>query len=282
MTNQNITRYVRYTDSSGTFYGILEGDSIRQLDGDLFENPRPTGKTVRVSDVKLGVPLDPSKVGKVIGVAGAFNNNMGGEPRIVPHPRWFAKMPSALNAHEGEVEWPPDATNLNFEGELVLIIGKKGRHLTVEEAPDYVFGVTVGNDWSENTWFREGQGPNEPSRLISKSMDSWACLYHTIVTGLDYSNLYLEIRLNGEVAAKGRTSEMTNSVGRILSYLSHFVTLMPGDVIYTGTVNPPSLPGIRRQMVPGDVVEVEIEKIGTLRNPVVEQKIPVGAPKLMA
>ncbi len=282
MTSQNVTRYVRYTDASGSFYGVLEGESIRQLEGDLFDNPRPTGKTVRVADVELGLPLDPRKVGKVIGVAAAYNNNQGAPPRVIPHPRWFAKLPSALNAHEGEVEWPPDATNLNFEGELVLVIGRQGRHLSVEEAPDYVFGVTVGNDWSENTWFGERQGAEEPSRLIAKSMDSWACLYHTIVTGLDYNDLAVEIRLNGELAAKGRTSEMTNSVGQLLAYLSHFVTMMPGDVIYTGTVNPPSLPGVRRPMKPGDVVEVEIEQIGTLRNTVVEQKIPVGAPRLTA
>lgn len=271
MTSQNETRYVRYTQGGRTTYGILEGETIRELEGELIEGTRPTGRTVRVAEVTLEVPLNPAKVHKVIGVAGNYNLP-GGEPRVIPHMRWFAKMPSALNKHEGDVDLPPNATNLNFEGELVLIIGKEGRHIAEADAAGYVWGVTAGNDWSENTWYREGKGVNEPSRLISKSMDSWACLYTTIVTGLDYNDLGIEIRLNGEVAAKGRSKDMATKVPKLISYLSHFMTLQPYDVIYTGTVAPPSLPGIRREMQDGDVVEVEIEKIGTLRNRVVLMK----------
>ncbi|HLF80054.1 MAG TPA: fumarylacetoacetate hydrolase family protein [Dehalococcoidia bacterium] len=267
MTNSNITRYVRYTDGSGTHCGILDGDTIRQLDGYFLDGAQPNGNTARVSDVTLEVPVDPRRTPKVFGVAGAYNRP-DAEPRVVPHPRWFSKEPSALNKHEGDVDLPPHATNLNFEGELVLIIGREGKHITEAEAPDYIFGVTVGNDWSENTWFGERLRNGEPPRLISKSMDTWATLYTTIVTGLDYSDLDLEIHLNGELAAKGRTSSMVNSPARLLSYFSHFITLQPGDVIYTGTVAPPSFPGIRRQMQDGDVVEVTIENIGTLRNTV--------------
>ena len=103
-------------------------------------------------------------------------------------------------------------------------------------------------------------------------MDTWACLATTIVCGLsydDYMDLGIEIRLNGELAAKGRTKDMTNSVAELIHYLSYYCTLLPGDIIYTGTVAPPSLPGIRRQMQDGDVVEVEIERVGLLRNRVV-------------
>lgn len=271
MTNQNVRRYVRYTAGTDTSYGLLEGDTVHQLAGDLFEDPRPTGKTYKLSEVTLGIPLDVSRVHKVFGVAGAYNNPEQ-PPRLVPHPRWFTKLPSALNQHEGDVDLPAHATNLNFEGELVLIIGKKGRHIPLEEAESHVFGVTIGNDWSENTWFREGNRTEEPSRLISKSMDTWACLYHTIYAGLDYSDLQIEIRLNGEPVARGRTRDMTNKVPQLIHYISHFVTLQPGDVIYTGTVAPPSFPGTRRQMRDGDVVEVEIENIGTLRNRVVAMK----------
>ena len=277
MTNDNVTRYVRYTHGGRTSYGILEGETVRELEGDLFANPRPTGKTVRLADATLEVPLDPDRVHKVIGIAGNYNFP-DREPRVVPHPRWFAKMPSSLNKHEGAVDLPPHATNLNFEGELVIIIGKEGRHISEADAPSYVFGVTVGNDWSENTWYGERLGVQEPSRIISKSMDTWACLYHTIYAGLDYSDLGIEIRLNGELAAKGRTKDMTTSVAKLISYLSHFMTVQPGDLIYTGTVAPPSFPGIRRQMQDGDVVEVEIEKIGTLRNRVVAMKGMDGLP----
>ncbi len=266
-----IARYVRYTAGTETRYGLLDGDTVHELEGDLFASPRRTGKTLRLADVTLGVPLDPVRVGKVFGIAA--NYDLPDTPRSVPHPRWFTKMPSALNAHEGEVELPPHATNLNYEGELVVIIGKEGRHISIDDAPGYVFGVTAGNDFSENTWFQEAKGVEEPSRLLSKSLDSWACLYTTIVTGLDYSDLGIEIRLNGDVVAKGRTRDMTNKVAWLISYISHFVTLLPGDIIYTGTVAPPFLPGARRAMQDGDVVEVEVEGIGTLRNHIVASKV---------
>ena len=152
----------------------------------------------------------------------------------------------------------------------------------------YVFGLTVGNDWSENTWMgernvTEGDGPrqrylNEPNRMIAKSMDTWACLGTTITCGMayeEYMDLGIEIRMNGELAAEGRTSDMSNNIKELIAYLSYFCTLMPGDIIYTGTVAPPSLPGIRKQMQDGDVVEVEIEKIGLLRNRIVALNRPV-------
>jgi 2-keto-4-pentenoate hydratase/2-oxohepta-3-ene-1,7-dioic acid hydratase in catechol pathway len=272
MAKYNVRRYVRYTAGNDTSYGTLEGDdTVLQLEGDLFNNPRPTGKSYKLSEVTLGVPLDEAKVHKVFGVAGAYNNPEQ-PPRHSPHPRWFTKLPTCLNAHGADVDLPAHATNFNFEGELVLIIGKEGKHISLEDAPSYIFGVTVGNDWSENTWFPERQRTEEPSRFLSKSMDTWACLYHTIYTGLDYSDLQIEIRLNGEPVARGRTSSMTNSPAYLVHYVSHFITLQPGDVIYTGTVAPPSFPGTRRQMQDGDVVDVEIENIGTLSNRVVAMK----------
>ncbi len=281
MTSQSITRYVRYANGSTTAYGLREGDTIHELSGDIFANPSRTGNTVQVSDVKLLVPIDPSKPGKVIGVPGNYNRQ-DEAPRTISHPRWFNKFPTSLNAHDADVEHPPGANNLNFEGELVIIIGKQGRFISMDDVPSYIFGLTVGNDWSENTWMGErnvieGDGPRqrylqEPNRMISKSMDTWACLATDIVCGMEYdeyTNLAIEIRLNGELAAEGSTKDMSNNIKELVHYLSYYCTLLPGDMIYTGTVAPPSLPGIRRQMQHGDVVEVEIEKIGLLRNRIV-------------
>ncbi len=267
MTNTNVKKYVRYTAGDDTSYGLIDGDTVHQLDGDLFDNPKQTGKTYKVSDVHLGVPLDADKVHKVFGVAGAYNNPEQ-PPRYTPHPRWFTKLPTCLNEHGADVDLPAHATNFNYEGELVLIIGKEAHHVSIEDAADYIFGVTVGNDWSENTWFPERNGKEEPSRFLSKSVDGWACLGTTIYTGLEYHDLQIEIRMNGEAVARGRTKSMTNSPEYLIYYISHFVTLQPGDVIYTGTVAPVSFPGTRRQMADGDVIEVEIENIGTLSNTV--------------
>jgi 2-keto-4-pentenoate hydratase/2-oxohepta-3-ene-1,7-dioic acid hydratase in catechol pathway len=269
MTNEGITRYIRYTTGSeaDARHGILEGETIRELEGDLFTDARPTGKTVQLSDVKLLTALDPRKVRKVLGIAG--NYVLPGRTRLVPHGRWFCKMPTSLNAHEGEIEIPPDVTNFNYEGELVLVIGKQGRHITLEDAPDYIWGVTVGNDFSENDWTRE---EGTQSRFISKAGDSWAALYHTIVKGMDYSDLQIEIRMNGELGTRGRTPNMVAKPAQLVSYISHFITLEPGDIIYTGTVAPQSLPDTRKQLRPGDVIEVEIEGIGTLRNTLIPMK----------
>jgi 2-keto-4-pentenoate hydratase/2-oxohepta-3-ene-1,7-dioic acid hydratase in catechol pathway len=264
-----IRRYVFFTHPRGTSaYGLLEGDRVRQLQGDIFSNPRETDRAFRLEDVSLGLPLARHQLHKVIGVALAFNNPQQ-PPRYLPHPTWFSKLPSALNTHESDVYLSEHAKNFNFEGEMVLVIGKGGRHISIEDAPAHIFGVTIGNDFSENTWFYEDAGTEQPSQVIAKSSDSWACLYTTIVTGLNYTDLALEVRINETTVASGRTSSMVNSPAYLVSYLSHFITLQPGDVIYTGTVNPPVFPGMRHSMRDGDLVEVEIEGIGTLRNRVV-------------
>ena len=266
-----ITRYVRFSHEGTVSHGILDGDVVRQLDGDFLGDAQPTGKTFPLADVKLQIPLDPSKVSKVIGVA--INSNLpDAPPQHVAHPRFFAKMPTSLNRHEGGVELPPEAMNLNFEGELVIIIGKRGRHISVEEAENHIFGYSAGNDFSENTWYQERAGIKEPTRLISKGTDTWACLGPVIAKGVNWRDLDITVRLNGDVVAKGNTQYMKNDVRRLVSYISRYMTLLPGDAIYCGTVAPPVLPGKRHEMKLGDELEVEIEDIGLLRNKIVPMK----------
>ena len=259
-------RFVRFEAGSTVSYGIQEGETIREIEGDdIFATPRSTGRTFQLSEVKLLSPIDPAKVQKVIGIA--INTRRPGREDPVPHPRFFAKMPTSLGGPGDPVELPPEAGNLNYEGELVLIIGKKGRHIPESEALDYIFGVTVGDDFSENTWYGERQGVDEPTRLISKGMDTWAPIGPAIVTGIDFLDLAVEVRLNGEVVQQGRTSDLTNGVPVLISYISRYMTLMPGDIIFTGTVA--RLPDTRRVMKPGDVVEVEIDQIGVLSNTII-------------
>jgi len=270
------TRYVRYLHDGVTSYGIREGDTIRRLDGDLFANPRPTGETAPVAAVRLDVPIDPKRVQKVIGVASNFNM-ADRPPRKVVHTRLFAKLPCNLVAHEADVELPPDCQHLHHEGELVVVIGKKGRFIPMEDVRSHVFGVTVGNDVSDETWYGERNGVEEPSRLISKACDTWSPLGPEIVAGLDYGDLNIQVRLDGEVVSEGRTSEMIDSVEKVVSYLSAYVTLVPGDLIYMGC--PPWAPG-KREMQVGQTIEVEIESIGTLRNHIVAMKggLPLPTP----
>jgi 2-keto-4-pentenoate hydratase/2-oxohepta-3-ene-1,7-dioic acid hydratase in catechol pathway len=274
LTAQTVTRYVRFQQGDRVAYGTLEGETIRELSGDPFSSPRPTGRTVRASAVRLLSPLDPSRVGKVLGVA--INTRRPGREQPVDHPRWFAKLPTSLIGPGDSIEHPPEATNLDWEGELVLVIGRRCRHVTVEEAPRCVFGVAVGNDVSENTWYAERGALTEPTRLISKATDTWAALGPAVVTGVNYDDLKVDIRVNNELVASGRTSQMLNNPAQLVSYLSRYVTLLPGDLLYTGTY--PTLQGKDNTIHPGDVIEIEIEQLGLLRNRVVEMRSPLPPP----
>jgi 2-keto-4-pentenoate hydratase/2-oxohepta-3-ene-1,7-dioic acid hydratase in catechol pathway len=268
---QGVTRYVRYSIKGGpAAYGILDGDTIRELRGQLFADPKPTGRTVRLSDATLLIPIDQFTAGRVIGVADNYAAP-GADKKQMSHPRWFSKLPSSLSANGGEVELPSDSTNLNSGGDLVLVIGRTCRHVSVEEASNCIFGVTVGNDWTEGGWYAEKRGTDEPSRFVSKSHDTWAGLHDVIYRGLDYRDLQIQVRLNGGAVARGRTSEMLYDVPRLIADVTVNMTLMPGDLIYVGAT-PPAAAGARTAMRSGDRVEVEIERIGTLRQTVVPGK----------
>ena len=266
MTNQGVTRYVRYTKDGQTSYGVLEGDTVHQLNGDLFSNPARSGQTAKLSDVKLEIPVDPDRVQKVIGLTAQFS-----ETRTpAPHLRLFGMFATSLLPNGGEVEIPPECQHIHHEGEMVVVIGKKvPRFTSVADAPQYVFGVTVGNDVADAGWYGEREGVNEPSRLIGKCVDTWAPIGDQIVAGLNYNDLRMRARLNGVQAFDVRTSQMNNSVAETISYLSEYITLLTGDLIYMGT------PNISRdvlEMHAGDVVEIELEGVGILRNPVVATK----------
>jgi 2-keto-4-pentenoate hydratase/2-oxohepta-3-ene-1,7-dioic acid hydratase in catechol pathway len=251
-----VTRYVRYSVDGATSYGILDGQTVRELSADLFANPRPTGRTRRVDQVKLLAPVTPQKV---IAVGLNYITHIGERPAAA-YPGLFAKMPSSIVGPEADVIYPADATNLHFEGELVVVIGKRAQNVTAADAPNYILGVTAGNDISERDWQRA-----DLQWFRAKASDTFGPLGPMIVTGLNYGDLLLQTRVNGEVVQSQRTKDLIFDVPAIVSYISRYVTLEPGDVIYTGT------PGTTKAMKPGDVVEVEIEGIGVLRNKIVKK-----------
>ena len=260
------TRYVRFQTDGVRSYGIINGERVYELDGDYFTNPEKTGKHYNLKDVELLLPVDPLKISKVLGTA-VNTRRPGLELPENAHPRWFAKFPTSLNPDGAGVMLPPEATNLNYEGELVVVIGKKASRVSKEEALGYVFGYTVGNDFSENTWYGERKGREEPSRLISKGSDTWACLGSIIVAGIDYRNRSVKTVLNGQVVQNGNTNELIQDVPELISYVSRYITLMPGDLIYTGTVLFEK--DARRNMRIGDKLEVTIEGIGSVANHIV-------------
>ena len=249
-----VIKYIRYELDGRVAYGILDGDRVRTLDGSPLEGARPSGETLASSSVKLLAPVVPQKV---FAVGRNYKSHLG--DRAAPtSPGIFLKLPTSIVGPEAEIDFPHDAKEVHFEGELVVVIGKTARRVSKEEAADYIFGVTAGNDLSERNWQRD-----DLQWVRAKASDGFGPLGPTLVTGLDYGNLLLETRLNGEVVQSQRTSDLLFDVHEIVSFVSDYITLQPGDVIYTGT------PGSTRAMKPGDVVEVEIEGIGVLRNRIV-------------
>jgi 2-keto-4-pentenoate hydratase/2-oxohepta-3-ene-1,7-dioic acid hydratase in catechol pathway len=250
-----MTRFVRYRAGSHTAYGIEEDGAIAELEGTLFAH-KPTGVRRKLEDVKL---LHPCTPGKILAVGRNFKSHFGDRPHP-KRPELFYKPISCLQDPGGPIVIPHDSTDLHHEGELVLVIGKRVRHASMDEARDAIFGVTCGNDVSERDW---QHGANKDLQWWrAKGADTFGPLGPCIVTGLDESNLLLETRINGQTVQKQSTSDLMFDCPAIVSYVSRWVTLEPGDVIYTGT------PGATKKMNPGDVVEVEIEGIGVLRNPV--------------
>ncbi|HEV8148620.1 MAG TPA: fumarylacetoacetate hydrolase family protein, partial [Gemmatimonadales bacterium] len=220
-------------------------------------SPKRTGRSVKLAAVKLLAPVVP---GKVIAVGLNYQSHLGERPAAA-YPGLFAKLPSAIIGTEAEIVYPADAENLHYEGEMVVVIGKRAKNVSVAEAPQYVFGVTAGNDVSERNWQK-----NDLQWFRAKASDTFGPLGPAIVTGLNYGDLLLQTRLNGETVQSQRTKQLIFDVPTVVSYLSRYVTLEPGDIIYTGT------PGTTRAMKPGDLVEVELEGVGVLRNRVTSDR----------
>jgi 2-keto-4-pentenoate hydratase/2-oxohepta-3-ene-1,7-dioic acid hydratase in catechol pathway len=255
MSQSPVVTYVRYSHDGATSLGMLEGETIRELRGDLFSAPRPTGRTHRLRDVSLLVPVEPSKV---IAVGLNYQSHLGERP-AASYPGLFIKYPTSLVPTGADIVLPADSRNAHYEGEMVVVIGKRAKNVSREEAKSYVFGVTVGNDVSERDWQR-----SDLQWFRAKASDSFGPLGPAVVAGLNYDDLLLQTRLNGAVVQSQRTKDLIFSVADIVSYVSRYVTLLPGDVIYTGT------PGTTRQINAGDVVEVELEGVGVLRNRVIK------------
>ena len=235
---------------------MLEGDTVNEISGAPFGEHTQTGVTRRLSDVKLLAPCEP---GKILAVGLNYKSHLGGRPQPA-HPEIFYKPVTALQDPGEPIVIPDEATDVHYEGELVIVIGKKARNVAHDEAAAAIFGVTAGNDVSERNW-QHGQG-KDLQWWRAKGSDTFAPLGPAIVTGADYANLLLQTRLNGEVVQKQTTGDLIFDCPAIVSRISGWVTLLPGDLIYTGT------PGSTRKMSAGDVVEVELEGVGILRNPV--------------
>ncbi len=246
-------RLVRFNSGGSTSYGVLDGDSIRQIMGEPFAEINYSGETFSLADVKLLAPVEPKKI-VLVGLnfashAAEIHQETPSEPLI------FFKPSSAVVASGEEIVLPHQSTQVEIEAELTVVIGKRAKNVSQEKVSDYILGYTVANDvtardiqFSDLQWAR------------SKAFDSFCPVGPWIETDFVPENKRISSTINGETKQDASTSEMVYSPEYLISYISHNFTLEPGDIVLTG-----SPAGISR-VVAGDVVQCSIEGIGTLHS----------------
>ena len=223
-----MVKILRYQSNTGAQYGVLEGDAtVRQLVGSPFGDYEVGQAVGSLDSLKLLAPVVPSKV---IGVGANYKLHIEEGSGTAPEvPMLFTKPPTAVVGPEEPIVYPTGAETVQYEGELVVVMGKTARHVSEEDALDYVLGYTCGNDVSH----REVQLAEMAMGvlLLGKGYDSFCPLGPVIATGLDPSNLMLETRLNGERRQQTSTADLLFSVPHLIAFMTRFFTLLPGDVI---------------------------------------------------
>jgi 2-keto-4-pentenoate hydratase/2-oxohepta-3-ene-1,7-dioic acid hydratase in catechol pathway len=245
----------RYRDRIATGATEPGEDLVRVIEGTFFENPVPTGEVVPLDDVFLLAPVLPSKVvcvGKNYAAhAAEFGMQVPDEPLL------FLKPSTAVIGPMDPIRLLPVSRRVDYEGELAVVIGRLARDVRAEEAHRVILGYTCANDVT----LRDLQKTDD-QWARAKGFDGSCPLGPWIETDLDPNDAIVETRLNGEVRQRGSTTEMVYGVATPIEYITAFMTLLPGDVLLTGTPE-----GVGK-LVDGDEVEVEVEGVGTLRNPV--------------
>ena len=242
--------YVRYAFEDQVKYGILQGENIQPLKGSPFDATLPDGKPLKSNQVQILLPTVPEKV---FAVGMNFASHISSDSQSPPP--LFLKLPSSLIATGEPIVFPHDATNVHFEGELVLVIGKTLKDADEGEAKEAIFGVLAGNDLTERSW-----QSRDLQWMRAKASDGFGPISNQIVTNVDYNNVLLTTRLNGDIVQQESTKNMIHKPEKVVSYLSHYFTLKPGDLVFMGT------PGRTKALSKGDVVSVEIEGVGKVEN----------------
>ncbi len=252
-------KYVKFEAHGNPAWGILENETtIQELSGVPWNTTtKPTGRRIKVPDVKL---LAPAEAKKVIAAGLNYRSHIG-QASPAKYVGLFAKFPTSLSGHEAEIPYPADATTVHYEAEICVVIGKKAQNITEAQVKDHIFGVTACNDVSERAWQKQ-----DLQWFRAKAHDGWGPMGPHLVSNVDYNNLKLIGRHNGKVVQETTTDLLIFSINNVVSYTSRYITLEPGDVIFTGT------PGVTQAMKPGDTFEVEVVGVTTLRNKVGAQK----------
>jgi 2-keto-4-pentenoate hydratase/2-oxohepta-3-ene-1,7-dioic acid hydratase in catechol pathway len=245
----------RFADRIATGAIQMGEANVRVLQGTFFENPLPSGEEVPLDDVRLLAPVLPSKVVAVGKNYAAHAAEFGGE--VPEEPVIFLKPSTSVSSPGDPIPLLPISRRVDYEGELAVVIGRLARSVAAEEAGRYILGYTCANDVTlRDLQKRDGQWSR------AKGFDGSCPIGPWIETDLDPTDVLVQTRLNGEVRQSARTSDMVFGVATLIEFVTEFMTLLPGDVLLTGT------PEGVGELAPGDLVEVDIDGIGVLANPV--------------
>ena len=256
---------MRYQLHGESYAGLVEGDCFRRLSDLPWAGGVPCGPLDRAAEATLLNPCVPTKI---VCVGLNYIEHVRESLTVLPgtqsppeEPLLFLKPPSAALAPEGVVRYPAGVERLDPEGEMALVIGRRATRVSEADALAHVAGVTAFDDISARNW-QKGDG----QWARAKGTDTFAPFGPAIALGLDPRDLALELRVRGEVRQRTRTSAMHFGPATLVAWISRFLTLEPGDVVATGT------PAGIAPVEPGDVVEIELEGVGTLRHSIGERE----------
>jgi len=255
-------RFVRYQPlRQPVRYGWVFEDRIGPIEGSPFGEFRRLDANLTFSQAHLLSPIEP---GKIICVGRNYVEQTGEEDVEIPEiPLLFLKPPSSVIGHGQKIVLPPQSQQIEQESELAVVISRPGRWITPDLAMDYILGYTIGNDvTARDLQRRDGQGTR------AKGFDTFCPLGPWLETEFDPSDALITCHVNREMRQMASTRDMIFSIRQLIAFISSIMTLLPGDVLMTGT------PAGQSRLAAGDIVEISIEGLGTLSNPVIAAQIP--------
>jgi 2-keto-4-pentenoate hydratase/2-oxohepta-3-ene-1,7-dioic acid hydratase in catechol pathway len=259
-------RFCRFKAAEKIAYGVIEGPEVIELRGSPFDHFDRTAVRRPLERVKLLTPCTPRMI-YTPGInytthAKEVAERQGKEFVPPPQPVVDHRSPMALIAHNEPIVLPKDSSGqVHFEGEVVTVIGKQARKVAEDRAQEYILGYTIGNDLTDRVW-HHADGTN----WRSKNADTFKPMGPWIDTAVNLNLAYTAVSLNGNKVSEFTTNAMLFSPAKVVSFISQYVTLYPGDLIFMGT------DGHTEPVKAGDVIEIEIRGLGVLRNPVTSEQ----------
>lgn len=239
-------KFIRYAKGQTQYRGILDGNIIKRINGTIFHDYSLSAETENINDIVILPPVLPSKI---IG----FRKNYNGKREEIGEPKIFMKPQSSIIAHNENIILPKNEI-VKIEGELAVIIGKKAKNVAECHAMQHILGYTVANDITAQ------QKEADLNVTMGKFFDTFTPLGPCIVTDIDTSDIMINTYKNGELVQSGSTKNMIFDIMYQISYLSHIMTLLPGDIILTGT------PNAAVEVHHDDKIDITIDNLGTLTN----------------